>query len=832
MQTGSFLDNRISKDIKYAYLHRGLNTPYQPNLIEEAESHDYYTKENGNLFFGEIVGWRDDKLIQGGVDIKVELSEKCFVDHVSLVQAKGSALADVEILTVTDGVYNKIGTYGSETGKLIEDEKLTIPVGYLCDNVVVRLNADCMPIKIKKLDIFGAWDLENTIFPSPFQAQYLDSTFSLKDLKVIKASGEDELFAAAYLCEKLEARTGHTLEISENAGDIVLCIEENGNAADEKIQAEATGAFGPKETFMVDVADGKCTLKAPNRLCLIYAVDALLQLVDGEQVKCCHIEDVAFMEFRGAHMALPARKDIAFLKNMIKYVFVPMRYNTIYLQISGAMEYENYPEINRAWQECNEKYESGEWPMPAHYGFIGKDILTKAEVRELCEYMTSFGLEVIPEVQSWGHTQYITTAYPELGEKIAVEVAEDDGLDLNVEDIAPDTFYQHNMCPMHERYYDVIFGILDEVLEVVQPKRFVHMGHDEIYRVGSCSKCSKIPRGDIFATEVTRLNEYIKQKNLTMMIWSDMLQQQKYATPFAINKVPKDIVMLDFVWYFHVDEDIEDNLLSHGFKVIMGNMYSSHYPRFEARSRKQGMMGAEVSTWIPCDELSYAFYGKMYDFVYSAEMMWSSSYDNEMRLTYNELVKPILADIRYKIGNFKKTDGSENGKEMHVSIGGMRQNVPFDIRDIVAYESAVSTDAKAPVNEIAIDAYADILTVVHATDKSSHRIMWEDPVKIGEYVIVYEDGSEVVEDILYAGNIHKYRSTYGDRITSSFFRHQGYVGTYLAIPECGKTYNGEDYTLGKYSIKNPHPEKKVKAIRINHMGNTDAAILLFDLIVK
>ena len=132
MQTGSFLDNRIEKDIKYSYLHRGLNTLYHPDLIKEAESHDYYTKENGNLFFDEIVGWRDNVLIQGGVDIKVELPEKCFVDHVSLEQAKGSALADVEILTVTDGVYNKIGTYESETGKMIEDEKLTVPVGYLC----------------------------------------------------------------------------------------------------------------------------------------------------------------------------------------------------------------------------------------------------------------------------------------------------------------------------------------------------------------------------------------------------------------------------------------------------------------------------------------------------------------------------------------------------------------------------------------------------------------------------------------------------------------------------------------------------------------------------
>ena len=83
-----------------------------------------------------------------------------------------------------------------------------------------------------------------------------------------------------------------------------------------------------------------------------------------------------------------------------------------------------------------------------------------------------------------------------------------------------------------------------------------------------------------------------------MMIWGDMLQPvTKYLTPPAVDLIPKDIVLLDFIWYFHLDKDIEDHLLERGFKVIMGNMYSSHYPRYEARRSKKGILGAEVSTW-------------------------------------------------------------------------------------------------------------------------------------------------------------------------------------------------------------------------------------------
>ena len=128
------------------------------------------------------------------------------------------------------------------------------------------------------------------------------------------------------------------------------------------------------------------------------------------------------------------------------------------------------------------------------------------------------------------------------------------------------------------------------------------------------------------------------------------------------------------------------------------------------------------------------------------------------------------------------------------------------------------------------EAKADIITFVHATDeKSYHPLLSESAVKIGEYVLMYDDGSEYTEDILYAQNIYYYRSPYGDIETSPLFRHGGYVGTYLCLPICGKTTNGDDYTLGEYSIKNPYPDKKIGKIKIKHCKNTGAKILVFDV---
>lgn len=815
MQIGNFLDNQIAKNITYSYHHRGISAPYQPDMKPEAVELSAYTKENGNLFFNDVVSWKDTVILRDGVDIRVDLTEKSFVDHVYLEQGAGSAMKSVEILTLEKGKFKKIGNYVPESGEMITSAELTVPVGAYCDNVVVRLNGDCEPVVVCRLQIWGAWDLENAVWPTPAKVVYQKETFPLKKIKTVKAVTEDEKFAAQYLRGKLLEKVGYAPEISETAGDLVF-------RADTYEGSE----FG-KDGFTLDIAEAGSLIAAPNRRSLLYAADALLQRVDGEMIKCCHIEDEAFTDFRGVHFAIPERRRLAFLKNMVKYVFVPMRYNQVYVQVSAAMRYDNFPEINEAWLHAGEMYEKGEWPKPAHYGFVGKDVWEKAEVRELIDYMASFGLEVIPEVQSWAHVQYITMAYPDLAEKIAVK-KDEKTLHLSEEDAMPNTFYHHCMCPSHPDYYKVTLGVLDEVIDVFKPARFVHMGHDEIYSVGKCSKCSQIPRGDIFAEEVTRLNDHIKEKNLTMVIWSDMLHPQRvHGTPTAINKVPKDVLMMDFVWYFHLDQDIEDNLLSHGFQVVMGNMYSSHYPRYEARAHKKGMLGGEVSTWVECNELIYAYEGKMFDFVYSAELLWNSDYRSDMRLTCNEIIKPILKDIRFRIGDLNCA-----APERKIAVGGERENVPFDIRDIVSYPDAVAAGVSCPAAEVKVGDKAEVINFVHATDQESERVPWAAPFKLGEYVLCYEDGTEYTEDLLYAANIYYYRTTFGDKIPSSFFRHEGYVGTYLTIPECGKTYNGEDYTLGRYSIRNPYPEKTISAIKLNHCGNTGAEILLFDVVLQ
>jgi len=807
MKIKSLFDNSISESVKYSYCHIGTNIAYPPDNLKETEELRIYTKENGNLFHRKEVSWLNTTLLKEGVDIEIKYDETAFVDHISLCQSPDSEIASVEVFTCEQGKFRKIGVYKPETGKTISSEQFIVPVGYHCNNLILRLNADCLPIGIKQLDIFALWDIENTIYPTPNLIEYKPGILKFAGLKTVKAVNEDEKFAAKYFCDKLEKLTGIKPEITQICGDLSFTV----------------ATIHEKDSFTIDINEDVAKIQGKNRISLLYAAEVLLQLFTNEGIKCCYIEDEAFMDFRGVHLPIPNKADVTFLKEVVENILVPMRYNTVIFEIASKMRYDNFPEINEAWTHCIDMYEKGEWPMPAHYSFLGRDIWEKDELRELLDYFEGFGFEIIPEVQCYSHSQYLTTAYPDMAEKIDVT----DDIDLNVADATTHRFYYPTMCPLHEDYYKLMFGIIDEVIEVFKPKRFVHMGHDEVYDVGACSKCRQVPRDELFATEVNTLHDYIKTKKLNMVIWSDMLQNMPYSTPGAINKVSKDILMMDFVWYFHLDEDIEVNLLNNGFKVVMGNMYTSHYPRFEVRSHRDGLIGAQVSTWTSNDEKKFAQAGKAYELLFAAEAMWNSNYESIFRLSINEVIKPMIIKIRQHIGGL-----IFDGVEKTVDVGGNASDIPYDIRGIVPYNNALSISFYNPIEELKIDEYARQLTFVHATSSVVNKIPFRGALKIAEYVLVYEDGTEYTEDIEYGTNIYKYRSVYGDILKSPLHRHVGYAGTYMMIPECGKTYNGEDYTIGAYSIKNPYSEKRISKIKFKHEQNVGAGVIVFGLKVK
>lgn len=729
-----------------------------------------------------------NKIYDSGVDIVFKLSRECFLDHVDMeiggvwqgakLQVFAGGKPVTEAVELTEGTNTVVPAWTSDcfTFRFYKD------VRYVETPSLQTIRKDYKPFKISGMKLWGATGLENVIYPFPQKLSYTGGM--LENITGIKAAKKD--LAADDFAEKFEGRFGRKIDFSRK-GNIVF-------ETDKKLG---------KEEFTLEVTPSGAKLRGGSQRALFYGAEKLLQLAapDG-RIRCASIEDSPAFPFRGIHTPLPARKDHDFLRRMIKYVYMPLGYNTIFLEIRGTMEYKRHPEINAA--NCKKP----------------EDLISQDEVRQLCAFIRSYGMDVIPLVQSFGHVQHVTKAHPEIGER--AEIKQEENLFEadkrgNVKDF-------HTACPNHPDYFPIFFDLLDEVIDVVKPDGYVNIGHDEIYEIGQCPKCKAEGGANVYAREVTTIHDYIAKKGYGTMMWSDMITEKRYPSTAAIDMIPKDIICLPFTWYFHLSEegDSEQPLVEHGFRYMIGNLYSSHFQDFAKKRQNPGFLGGEVSYWNRCSEEAFGYQGKMYDFTYTANMLWNLSYRDDLRRSYNEVVRGILPALREDLKYGRRC--TETAIASFVPEG---DNVPYDLKGSFSSAAAAGAVGDAVVSLDGVKA--DRFHVVHATDYHAVEGQTMRPVQApsGKYILEYEDGTTAEEPLLYGYHTGWCRWAFGAPRRSSIFRHYGYVFTYPSVGISLKTAAGDDATVWDYALDNPHPEKAVKALRVRFDGKNASKLLVF-----
>ncbi len=857
-------------DGSYCYRRRGLEEVLLPELAPDAGGGSAWIPfSEGDLTSGgpmAEVGWRGSAVGEIGVDIVIDMREMCFLDRVVLRQSSrgnplgaGPKLAgkedaekadrvaptgpgEVEVYARGhDGILVLAGRLGDrEQVDPLPQEVITVELGIEAREMVVRLYSLNRDIRLKQLEIWGAAVEEPRLFPIPQTLQLAegDKGFRLTGAAEIllgaQASG-DSVFAATLLAEKLQEDFGLSIPVvREGHGRRPGKLIALGKPGECRALDKAMGSPQLRpEGYVLTVRGNAALLMAPDRRGLIYGTEALLQLLGrggGKPVaEACIIEDYPRMPHRGVHIFLPAREDLPFIRRLIRNVLAPMRMNEIFLQVTAGMKFDRRLEINEVWERENRKAAEGEVPPMPHGELGGGSYLTKAEVRDLVHYAREYGFDVIPEIQSLSHVEYLTATYPEIAEEPGV--------------IHPDSY-----CPLHPESHKIVFDLIDEVMEVFGPLRYIEMGHDEVYTMGVCERCRGKTRAELFAADVNAIYQYLKSKGLGMMIWADMVQDFRYyGAPDAIDMIPKDIIMMDFVWYFRTEDDIEDRLLDHGFQVMMGNFYSSHYTRFTSRSAKPGIIGAEVSTWCRANEQNFAIHGKLYDFIYSANMLWGPHYADQLRWTMDHKISQLMPHIRAKLRGISQLEprkyapvdlsaaytaplrdatGTRGGYDLSGLPKGklVRRGVPFRIGEgVVLVGGNQARDLGPSSAEVPLGPRFDGLIFLHASSTNGplHR-------SIGRYEVLYTDGSVASVSADYGSNVAEWSRRHGAPLVHAAHRHAGYIATYLVDPMIqGKTAGGEDFTLLGLEWSNPTPEKQIRALRIvGPETATDSSLLL------
>ena len=201
-----------------------------------------------------------------------------------------------------------------------------------------------------------------------------------------------------------------------------------GIPADVKAEIEKDIAVsGHGEEFAVVVGE-EIFVYATEERGLLYGVATLSHLVNSDELCERLVYDYPVCGTRGYRVYMPGRKNIGTFKNMVD-LLAYYKYNSIILEIGGAMEYKKHPEINEAWVKfCDEaQKESGRYEkIKAKYYYMKNSVhiengdggfLTQDECRDLAEYCKQRGLEIIPECPTLSHSDYLLLPHRDFAER-------------------------------------------------------------------------------------------------------------------------------------------------------------------------------------------------------------------------------------------------------------------------------------------------------------------------------------------------------------------------------------------------------------------------------
>ncbi len=672
----------------------------------------------------------------------------------------------------------------------------------------------------------------------------------------VEVSAADEACRAVaeQLATTLHERWNIVTHLTDNAAaEIVVGLLSNPTMS-RRLAAHGMSVLSevrqPGGYALIADADG-VSLAAFDATGAFYGLQTLLQLVttqDGTPyLRKAHVQDWPYKPIRGVHLYVPGREQIPFFKQFLEWL-AAIKVNTVFLEVSGGMEYERHPEINRAWEEfCRtaRDFPGGPHALQDSQPFV-KDsthtelargsFLLKSEMADLVRFARDLHIQVVPEVQSFSHAYYLCMAHPEIAER-------DD-------DPYPDTY-----CPSNPRTYEILFDVLEEVIEVFEPS-LIHMGHDEIIHIGLCPRCRGKSGAELLAGDICRIHDFLSERGIRMMIWGDKLipvvvrgvmgggmemdESNSYwgranhipATYEAIKHIPKDILICD--WYWTQDARSYEYFIREGFEVVFGNMgdnfAAQRFDRWHERGARPEVLGAEVSTWCDVSEFAFGYNGCFFNMLYVAQMLWWQHYRDLDRELVTAQVATMINSLRRMLSGEGRGHTTNSATPIPLAVNGIPQvafpagdalclpkDTPFALPDQGAL---CGVDTASPTAEVVVDRRCERLFLLHTCATSyARRPTWshDDPFNyppqdlIATYTVHYADGTETEVPIYYGSHVARWDVPYGEHIDAI---------PYHADPvPAGRDPSGRRITLYNYEWLNPCPDKTIQSLRLTYNGD-------------
>lgn len=439
----------------------------------------------------------------------------------------------------------------------------------------------------------------------------------------------------------------------------VVALSSTEGKAIKKLSLKLNDEFLSEEYDVIIDDDVIITAKTP--LGASYALADIKDMILNDTLSACKFHELPETSFRAYRAFLPAREAMDSFVKMLDFI-TDFKYNTLILEVGGAMEYKRRPKINEKWFEFAKdvhrysgRSEEIQYAHPwsknsIHVDNANGEILTQDEVKKIVDIAKSYNLNVIPEIPSLSHSDYICQAYPEIAERVL--------------DPYPDTY-----CPNNPKSYEVLFDVQDEIIDLFKPN-IVHIGHDEIYSLCVCDKCKGLDPVDVYVNDIVKIKNRLDVLGIKTMMWCDRTMESydkngngiggsyhyaetsrgiitQPALYTCAEKLPKDIILMDWLW----DSDVnwrqnEKRLVDLGFNYVYGNLYSD-ITDWEERC-KIGPFGGSVSNWGSFEPVYMQRNLQNVSLAKIAYLLWNKNHKNDGDDELNEKTFDMLFNNAFK----------------------------------------------------------------------------------------------------------------------------------------------------------------------------------------
>jgi hypothetical protein len=278
--------------------------------------------------------------------------------------------------------------------------------------------------------------------------------------------------------------------------------------------------------------------------------------------------------WRAQHLALYfGRLEVRAVLDLIDTI-ADAGFNMLVLQPGATMKFEKHPELARP------------------------GVLARRQMQRIVRHARDRSLEVVPVLQCMSHGSEILHAYPQY------------------QSAGSDEIY----APRQRGLFRLMFDLLDEMIEVFEGPRWLHIGHDEILNHYNRRYRTRVLRGDgakQYAESVQRLHGHLAKYSIGTMMWADGLldpaqfqdvcfyQTGTYGGPpdhfeKAMDLLPRDIVMCD--WHYELAREFPTlrYLQNAGFQTMGCSGFplnTALFSRYALEHRTPRFFGMMVTAW-------------------------------------------------------------------------------------------------------------------------------------------------------------------------------------------------------------------------------------------